>query len=62
MSQSPPPCPICAKPRDPVLRPFCSRRCSDIDLNRWLKGVYVIPDSSTEASDQDRPQPRDREA
>jgi endogenous inhibitor of DNA gyrase (YacG/DUF329 family) len=62
MSQSPPPCPICAKPRDAVFRPFCSKRCSDVDLNRWLKGVYVIPDSASEASVQDQHQPRDPEA
>ena len=36
-------CPICGKPRDPKYDPFCSRRCSDVDLHRWLKGTYVIP-------------------
>ena len=36
-------CPICGKPADPKLKPFCSRRCADIDLGRWLKGGYVIP-------------------
>ncbi len=36
-------CPICG--RAPVLdfRPFCSRRCSDVDLNRWLGEVYRVP-------------------
>jgi len=37
------PCPICGKPRDPRYAPFCSARCADIDLGRWLKGSYVIP-------------------
>jgi endogenous inhibitor of DNA gyrase (YacG/DUF329 family) len=37
------PCPICGKPRDSKYAPFCSARCSDIDLGRWLKGSYVIP-------------------
>jgi endogenous inhibitor of DNA gyrase (YacG/DUF329 family) len=36
-------CPICGKPRDARLRPFCSKRCADIDLGRWLKGEYTIP-------------------
>ena len=37
------PCPICAAPRDEKYAPFCSRRCADVDLYRWLKGGYVIP-------------------
>ena len=36
-------CPICGKGRDVQFRPFCSKRCADIDLGRWLKGDYVIP-------------------
>jgi endogenous inhibitor of DNA gyrase (YacG/DUF329 family) len=36
-------CPICAKPAEPKFSPFCSRRCADIDLSRWLKGGYAIP-------------------
>lgn len=36
-------CPICQKPSDPVLRPFCSKRCADIDLHRWLNGSYRVP-------------------
>lgn len=37
------PCPICKKPADPVLRPFCSKRCADLDLHRWLSDRYVVP-------------------
>jgi endogenous inhibitor of DNA gyrase (YacG/DUF329 family) len=38
-----PRCPICGKPaRDPY-RPFCSRRCADVDLKRWLSDGYAIP-------------------
>ncbi len=37
------PCPICATPSTRAFFPFCSRRCADIDLNRWLKGAYAIP-------------------
>jgi endogenous inhibitor of DNA gyrase (YacG/DUF329 family) len=42
---SPPakPCPICGKPAQASYRPFCSKRCADVDLQRWLSGSYVIP-------------------
>jgi uncharacterized protein len=36
-------CPVCGKPVAAGLAPFCSKRCADIDLGRWLKGGYVIP-------------------
>ena len=36
-------CPICGKPTLEEFKPFCSRRCADVDLNRWLSGTYVIP-------------------
>jgi endogenous inhibitor of DNA gyrase (YacG/DUF329 family) len=36
-------CPICGKPAMDSRRPFCSGRCADVDLNRWLKGGYAIP-------------------
>jgi uncharacterized protein len=38
-----PRCPICGKPTSPEHRPFCSKRCADIDLGRWLKGSYSVP-------------------
>ncbi len=37
------PCAICGKPQAPKNKPFCSPRCADIDLGRWLKGAYAIP-------------------
>ena len=37
------PCPICGKPREPRFAPFCSRRCADVDLHRWLTGTYAVP-------------------
>jgi len=43
MSRSLRPCPICGKPPDSAHRPFCSGRCADIDLSRWLGGQYAIP-------------------
>jgi endogenous inhibitor of DNA gyrase (YacG/DUF329 family) len=39
------PCPICGKPSVQAFHPFCSSRCAQIDLNRWLTGSYVIPAS-----------------
>ena len=55
------PCPICGKPSLDKFRPFCSRRCGDIDLNRWLKGVYTVPTPETD-DDPERPQLGDPEA
>jgi hypothetical protein len=39
----PRPCPVCRKPAVPALRPFCSERCRQVDLGRWLAGDYAIP-------------------
>ncbi len=36
-------CPICGKPADPGYKPFCRKRCADIDLGRWLKEGYRVP-------------------
>jgi uncharacterized protein len=44
-------CPICRKPRAEEFRPFCSRRCADIDLNRWFSGVYAVPTKDDEDED-----------
>jgi len=43
-------CPICKKPSDEVAKPFCSKRCADIDLGRWLKGSYAIAGRDGEAA------------
>jgi endogenous inhibitor of DNA gyrase (YacG/DUF329 family) len=43
-------CPICRKPSQQKFHPFCSARCANIDLNRWLGGTYAIP--AEEADDQ----------
>lgn len=37
-------CPMCGGPSVQRYRPFCSRRCADIDLGRWLSGAYAIPE------------------
>ena len=46
-------CPICGKPSQQATRPFCSKRCRDVDLNRWFSGSYVVPgaDSEDESSE-----------
>jgi endogenous inhibitor of DNA gyrase (YacG/DUF329 family) len=44
-------CPICEKPTNPAFKPFCCRRCAEIDLSRWLKGSYAIPGAP--AGDED---------
>ena len=36
-------CPICGKPAVDAVKPFCSKRCADVDLQRWLSGGYAIP-------------------
>ena len=38
-----PRCPICQAPVVAQHKPFCSKRCADVDLSRWLKGSYAIP-------------------
>lgn len=35
-------CAICGKPQDERFKPFCSKRCANVDLSRWLKGSYSI--------------------
>ncbi len=44
-------CALCGKPQDPGYRPFCSKRCADIDLGRWLNESYRIP--GNEPSDEE---------
>jgi hypothetical protein len=48
-------CPLCGKATDTAFKPFCSKRCADIDLNRWLKGVYAVPAKEEEDEDGERP-------
>jgi uncharacterized protein len=50
-------CPTCGKPADPKYRPFCSRRCADVDLARWLNESYRIPAEAVE--DDEAPEDED---
>jgi len=51
-------CPICGAPPEPAYRPFCSRRCADVDLSRWLRGAYAIPTQSAD-DEEDGSSPAD---
>ena len=42
------PCPICGRGASDASYPFCSKRCADVDLHRWLAGVYAIPATEPE--------------
>lgn len=46
-------CPICGKPAQAPYRPFCSRRCADVDLQRWLSGAYAVPAAEEDDVDAD---------
>jgi endogenous inhibitor of DNA gyrase (YacG/DUF329 family) len=46
-------CPECGKPANPKTLPFCSARCRDVDLNRWLSGRYVIPGKENQGEDEE---------
>lgn len=47
------PCPICSENAAPAYRPFCSKRCADVDLGRWITGRYAIPADDEDAPDDD---------
>ena len=44
-------CPTCRKPALQAYRPFCSKRCADVDLNRWFSGAYVVAGKQEEDED-----------
>ncbi|WP_209508068.1 MULTISPECIES: DNA gyrase inhibitor YacG [unclassified Ruegeria] len=50
-------CPICGEETQKKFRPFCSKRCADIDLAKWLNGSYAVPsqreDDPESAADAD---------
>jgi endogenous inhibitor of DNA gyrase (YacG/DUF329 family) len=54
-----PVCSICGKPVDPVFAPFCSKRCANVDLHRWLNGSYSIAGEKVE--DESAPPPGDED-
>jgi len=54
------PCPICNQPSMRQFHPFCSARCAQVDLKRWLGGDYVIA-GEEKVADDDRGRDADRE-
>jgi endogenous inhibitor of DNA gyrase (YacG/DUF329 family) len=48
-------CPICGRPRDAKFKPFCSKRCADIDLAKWLRGEYAIPGAPIDEGEEPAP-------
>jgi endogenous inhibitor of DNA gyrase (YacG/DUF329 family) len=52
-----PKCPICSKPRVAAFQPFCSGRCRDVDLHRWLSESYRVPAGSADETDDEDPPP-----
>ncbi|MGH1466165.1 MAG: DNA gyrase inhibitor YacG [Cognatishimia sp.] len=49
-------CPICHKTTASAYRPFCSKRCSDIDLGKWLSGGYTYSSEQDESQETTHPQ------
>jgi uncharacterized protein len=49
-------CPVCGRSALPEWRPFCSARCRQVDLGRWLAGDYVVPGTGDAASAEDEPE------
>jgi hypothetical protein len=52
-------CPICGRTADAHYHPFCSRRCADVDLSRWLSGTYAIPGAEDADEDGEQASPAD---
>ena len=50
-------CPMCKKRATLEYRPFCSKRCADLDLAKWIGGSYAIPAEETDLSELDRTDP-----
>ena len=57
-----PRCPVCGRPPVAATRPFCSVRCADVDLGRWLTGQYRLPGGSVEQDDAAGPAEPDPDA
>jgi hypothetical protein len=55
-TKQPPRCPVCGKPAMEATRPFCGKRCADIDLGRWFTGQYRVP-ASEDAAEEDPSEP-----
>ena len=45
-------CPICSEKTDKNYRPFCSKRCADLDLGKWLTGAYAVPSQENDDAEE----------
>lgn len=45
-------CPICEKDTHAKYRPFCSKRCADVDLGKWLNGSYAVPSTDPDDAEE----------
>lgn len=45
-------CPICSKETVQKYRPFCSKRCADLDLGKWMSGSYAVASESEDDADE----------
>jgi uncharacterized protein len=54
-------CPTCGNPSAERFRPFCSKRCADVDLHRWFSGRYAIPVAEREEDEDGAPPPEAEE-
>jgi len=52
-------CPVCGEPAQDRFKPFCTKRCADIDLGRWFKGGYAIPGGPADGSSASNPSEKD---
>lgn len=63
MAKTGPKCPVCDKQVDKAFRPFCSKRCADVDLSRWFNETYVIEgDEAPDAWEDELPASDAKEA
>ena len=44
-------CPICQKATQHETRPFCSKRCADVDLGKWFNESYRVPTNEVEGDE-----------
>ena len=54
-------CPICGQVRAERYKPFCSKRCADVDLGKWMSGAYAVPAEEEEPHEAERDHTEDRE-
>lgn len=59
MTTSGPKCPMCEKTAQADFKPFCSKRCADLDLGKWFTGSYAIPGEPSDQAEENPPTEED---